>query len=82
MCCLNLEMGPESTYFGLRIKSAVNKSRRTEIGGLGVQSCLGSMDRQTYRSAAYLGVLDLQLREGDEVLLEVLYPPRLEVLDF
>ncbi len=63
-----------------------NKSRRTEIGGLGVQSCLGSVDRQadgrTYRSAAYLGVLDLQLREGDEVLLEVLYPPRLEVFDF
>ncbi len=48
--------------------------------------CLGSVDRQTdrqtYRSAAYLGVLDLQLREGNEVLLEVLYPPRLEVLDF
>ncbi len=86
MCCLNLEMGPESTYFGLRIKSA-HESRGTQIGGLGVQSCLGSVDRQTdrqarRRSAAYLGVLDLQLREGNEVLLEVLYPPRLEVLDF
>ncbi len=45
--------------------------------------CLGSVDRQTDRkSATYLGVLDLQLREGNEVLLEVLYPPRLEVLDF
>ncbi len=78
MCCLNLARCPESTYyFGLRIKSA-HRSRRTQIGGLGVQSYLGSVDRQ----AAYLGVLDLQLREGDEILLEVLYPPRLEVLDF